>query len=80
MADAGGWRASRGGRGRGVLIGKAYDRRKATHGGDHNPEGINQYTIDRSSGQVDYLTETKTVDVVAEDYGVSPKKVQRATD
>ena len=57
-----------------VLIGKAYARQKATHGGDHG----NQYTVEVASSQVDYLAEPKTVEVVAEDYGVSPKKVQRA--
>ena len=61
-----------------VLIGKAYDRRQKGHGGDHNPEGTNQYTIERSSYQVENLTEPKTVEVVAEDYGVSPAKVHRA--
>ena len=59
-------------------IGKAYDRRQKGHGGDHNPEGTNQYTIERSSYQVENLTEPKTVEVVAEDYGVSPAKVHRA--
>ncbi len=55
-----------------VLIGKAYDRRKAKHGG----HGGNRYTVE--SCQVDNSVEPKTVEVVAEDYGVSPRKVHRA--
>jgi hypothetical protein len=58
-----------------VLIGKAYERQKAKV---PNPEGRNQYTIERSSSQVDHLTEPWTVEVVAEAYDVSPKIVERA--
>ena len=57
-------------------IGKAYDRQKAKV---TNPEGHNQHTIE-VGGQPDYQPEPKTVEVVAEDYGVSPAKVHRATD
>ena len=60
--------------------GRAYLLSKKDHGGDHNPDGVNQYTIESSSGQLDYLSDPKTVEVVAEKFGVSPTTVQRATE
>jgi len=57
-----------------VLIGKAYNR-QAKKDPNRNPEGKNQYTVE-VRGQDD--PKPRIREVVAEAYGVSPKKVQRA--
>jgi len=55
-------------------VGRAYDSLKDEHGGDHG----NQYTVEVAKGQPDLLANPTTYEVVAKDYDVSPKSVQRA--
>jgi hypothetical protein len=62
------------------LIGKAYERRKAKHGGEREGAGRKPdgYVVEESTSQVDQLIQPWTVEVVAEAYDVSPKTVQIA--
>ena len=50
---------------------------KKGQGGDHNPEGKNQHTENRSKDQNDTLTDS-TAEQVAKETGSSPETVKRA--